>query len=141
MRSALRGKTISDVEVTNIALHGFWLLVDNRESFLPYGDFPWFRDATVGQIVNIERRGPDHLHWPDLDVDLTLDSIEHPNRYPLVSKARPNQRVQRTAAPVTSLAAASRLQAGRQGQERKERGNSRRKRPVGPTLRAARGRR
>jgi len=141
MRSAMRGKTISDVEVTNVALHGLWLLVDNREFFLPFGDFPWFRDATVGQIVNIERTGPDHLHWPDLDVDLTLDSIEHPDRYPLVSQARPSQRAQRTAAPVTSLEAASRLRADRQGQERKERGNSRRKRPAGPTDRAARGRR
>jgi hypothetical protein len=25
------------------------------------------------------------LHWPDLDVDLHVDSIEHPERYPLVA--------------------------------------------------------
>jgi hypothetical protein len=24
-----------------------------------------------------------HLHWVDLDVDLDLDSLEHPEHYPL----------------------------------------------------------
>jgi hypothetical protein len=91
MRSALHGTSISDVEVTNVAIHGFWLLVDNREFFLPYKQFPWFRHATIHQIVKIKRFGREHLHWPDLDVDLTVDSIEHPERYPLVSKAQPSR--------------------------------------------------
>jgi len=92
MRSALHGKSISGAEVTNVAIHGFWLLVDDREFFLPYDQFPWFRDATVAQIVKITRFGREHLRWPALDVDLTIDSIEHPERYPLVSKARPVRR-------------------------------------------------
>jgi hypothetical protein len=25
-----------------------------------------------------------HLYWPDLDVDLDIDSLEHPEDYPLV---------------------------------------------------------
>jgi hypothetical protein len=29
-----------------------------------------------------ERPQPQHLYWPDLDVDLSVDSIEHPERYP-----------------------------------------------------------
>ena len=86
MRSAPHGTGTSPVEVTNVAVHGLWLLVDGREFFLPYDEFPWFRNATVGQIVNIERFGPENLRWPDLDVDLTIDSIEHPERYPLVSR-------------------------------------------------------
>lgn len=32
--------------------------------------------------LTLERPAPDHLHWPELDVDLSLDSIEHPERYP-----------------------------------------------------------
>lgn len=100
MRSGLPGKSISDVEVTNVAIHGFWLLVDDRELFLPYDQFPWFREASVGQIVNVARLGPEHLHWPDLDVDLTIDSIEHPERYPLVSKARPARRTCQTTRTV-----------------------------------------
>ena len=60
--------------------------MDGRELYLPFEDFPWFKDATVAQIADIERPGREHLHWPALDVDLTLDSIEHPERYPLVSR-------------------------------------------------------
>ncbi len=35
----------SEVEVTNISRHGFWLLVRGKELFLPYKDFPWFQNA------------------------------------------------------------------------------------------------
>jgi hypothetical protein len=48
------------------------------------------------------------LHVPDLDVDLTVDSLEHPERYPRVSEARPNiglQRPGRTARLVRSRVA------------------------------------
>ncbi len=89
MKSATPGRSTFPVEVTNVAVHGLWLLVDDRELFLPYNEFPWFRDATVRQIVNVTRLGPENLHWPDLDVDLTIDSIEHPERYPLVSRVMP----------------------------------------------------
>jgi Protein of unknown function (DUF2442) len=80
------GATTSEAEVTNISRHGFWLLVDGRELFLPFDDFPWFRRAPVESILRLERPHPSHLYWPELDVDLSLDTIEHPERYPL--KAR-----------------------------------------------------
>ena len=81
------GTATSSPEVTNISRHGFWLLVDERELFLPFDEFPWFRGATVEQILEVERPQADHLRWPSLDVDLTVDSIEHPERYPLTSNA------------------------------------------------------
>jgi len=37
----------------------------------------------VKQISHVERLGADHMHWPELDIDLTLDMIDHPERYPL----------------------------------------------------------
>jgi hypothetical protein len=37
--------------------------------------------------MEVERPSPHHLYWPQLDVDLALDSIEAPDRYPLVSRA------------------------------------------------------
>ncbi|MBC7819442.1 MAG: DUF2442 domain-containing protein [Planctomycetaceae bacterium] len=46
-------------------------------------ELPWFADAAVRQILNVRRPSPDHLYWPDLDVDLSLESIEHPERFPL----------------------------------------------------------
>jgi len=78
--------TSREVEVSNISAHGFWVLVDDRELFLPYSEFPWFKDATVAAILDVERPQPHHLYWPTLDVDLTLDSIEHPEKYPLRAK-------------------------------------------------------
>jgi len=80
------GPAISEAEVTNISRHGLWLLIDGRELFLPFSDFPWFGQAPVEAILRVERPMRGHLHWPDLDVDLSLDSIEHPERYPLKSR-------------------------------------------------------
>jgi len=86
MKSIEPGETTSGVELTNVSPHGLWLLVDGGEHFLPFDDFPWFRDATIRQLSRIERPGPTHLRWPELDIDLTLDSIERPGRYPLASR-------------------------------------------------------
>jgi len=79
------GRTAS-VEVTNISSHGVWILTGDRELFMPFQDFPWFKDASVGKILNVEEPYPGHFYWPDLDVDLTTEIIEHPERFPL--KAR-----------------------------------------------------
>jgi hypothetical protein len=74
--------------VTNISRHGFWLLIDNRELFLSYDEFPWFRNAPVASIFHVEFPHADHLYWPELDVDLAVASIEQPDRYPLMAKER-----------------------------------------------------
>lgn len=87
MRSAKRGNVTSEVELVNVSIHGMWVLVDERELYLPFDDFPWFRDASIAALAEIERPGARHLHWPRLDVDLTLGAIEDPARYPLVSRA------------------------------------------------------
>jgi hypothetical protein len=96
-RSARRGKPISDVEVTNISAHGFWVLVGARELFLPFEQFPWFADAPVARILKVEQPGPDHLFWPDLDIDLSIESIEHPEQFPLVSRKRPKKALRPTS--------------------------------------------
>ena len=80
------GTGTSTAEATNISKHGFWLLLDGRQLFLSFDRFPWFKQATVDAILNLERPAPQHLRWPDLDVDLAVDSIEHPENYPLKSK-------------------------------------------------------
>ena len=87
MRSAEPGTSVSGVELSNVSQHGLWLLIDGSEHYLPFEAFPWFRDATIGQLSRIERPTKDHLYWPELDVDLSLDSIERPEDYPLVSRA------------------------------------------------------
>ena len=98
MKSAAPGPGTSPVEVTNVSPHGFWLFVGERELFVPFKDFPWFRDASVRAITNVQLPSPHHLYWPDLDVDLAVESIEHPERYPLVSRVQPDKRLHPTAA-------------------------------------------
>lgn len=79
------GTAISAPEVTHVSKHGLWLLRDDEELFLPFEQFPWFRQATIEQITHVEAPGPDHLYWPDLDIDLAVESIRHPEAFPLVS--------------------------------------------------------
>ena len=98
MKSAKLGKRTSPVEVTNVSVHGFWILVQDKERFLPFDQFPWFKDAAIGELVNVELQSAQHLYWPDLDVDLAVESIEFPDRFPLVSKVRSNKPLQRTHA-------------------------------------------
>jgi Protein of unknown function (DUF2442) len=97
MRSEPLGRHTSAIEVTNVSRHGFWILLGERELFLPFTEFPWFKQATVGQITNVEWPSLHHLYWPELDVDLAVDSIEHPERFPLVSRVETKAQMRRTA--------------------------------------------
>lgn len=86
MKSEIIGNDISKAEVLNVSPHGFWLFFAGREHFLDFDHFPWFRKATLEALFNVEVSHGDHLYWPKLDVDLNLDRIEHPEKYPLVAK-------------------------------------------------------
>lgn len=83
MSSLTHGTNTSDVEVTHISRNGIWLLANGQELFLPFQEFPWFQDASVGQIQNVTQPSVGHFYWPDLDIDLSEKSIQDPNRYPL----------------------------------------------------------
>jgi hypothetical protein len=86
MKSKTGGKSILEVEVTNISIHGFWILIGEKEYFLSFTDFPWFRDATIAEITDVTIVKKEHLFWEKLDIDLTLNMIENPENYPLISK-------------------------------------------------------
>ncbi|MGZ8195671.1 MAG: DUF2442 domain-containing protein [Methylosarcina sp.] len=86
MTSATLSTSISPVEVTNISRYGFWLLLGDEELFLPFSEFPWFRDASIGKILQVELPSSNHLYWPELDIDLSVESIRHPEQFPLVSQ-------------------------------------------------------
>ena len=80
------GIATSEVEVTNISKHGIWLLLGDEELFMPFEHFPWFKKATIEQILQVERPTSDHLYWPTLDVDLSVASVRDPSAFPLVSR-------------------------------------------------------
>lgn len=84
MKSQEPGTNISGVEVLNIGMHGIWLFLNGAEYFLPYKGYPWFANAKVSDILDVRLLNDNHLHWPSLDVDLSVKSLGNPDAYPLV---------------------------------------------------------
>ena len=75
-------KNTSEVEIQNISNNGIWLYVNGNEFFLPYIEYPWFKEAKVKEIYNFELLLDEDLHWSDLDIDLEIDSLCNPEKYP-----------------------------------------------------------
>ncbi len=88
MKSGPPGTSTFHSEITNIESAGFWLLVDGREYFVPFEDYPVFRSATLEQIFDVRRIGPGQYHWPSLDADVELNALEHPEHYPMIWRDR-----------------------------------------------------
>jgi hypothetical protein len=82
MTSSKRAESIL-VSVENITPFGIWLFVKGREYFLSYNEYPYFRDQTLKSIQAVQLLHGYHLYWPELDVDLEIDTIENPEKYPL----------------------------------------------------------
>ena len=85
MRSLKHGKDIL-VSVENITPLGIWLFVTDKEYFLSYKDYPYFKDQTLSSLQNVQLLHGYHLYWPELDVDLEIDNLENPEKYPLKSR-------------------------------------------------------
>lgn len=85
MKSETLGTDTLEVEVTQISKHGIWLLLHEKEHFLSFEDFPWFKDAPVSAVQNVELLNEHHLYWPGVDVDLAVESITQRDTFPLVS--------------------------------------------------------
>jgi len=86
MKSAGPGPSTSRVKASNVTADGFCLRLGDEELVVTFADFPWFRKATVAELREVERPAPDHLYWPALDIDLAVESIRYPERFPLVSR-------------------------------------------------------
>lgn len=83
----MQGTTISVAEVTHVSKHGFWVLLDSEELLVSFEHFPWFKNSTIDQLSDVQWPTPNHLYWPQLDADLSVESIRDPKSLPLVSKA------------------------------------------------------
>ncbi len=63
-----------------------WLASTQREYFVPFNDYPAFKAATVAQILNMKYLPPSQLSWEELDIDIELDALIHPEAFPLSYK-------------------------------------------------------
>jgi len=81
------GSVTLAAEVTHVSKHGLWLLLGDEELSVPFAEFPWLKQATIEQLSDVQRPTANHLYWPQLDVDLSVESLRNPAAFPLVSKA------------------------------------------------------
>ena len=85
MKLLKNGKNIS-ASVENITPFGIWLYVKGKEYYLNFQNFPYFKERSLKAVQNVKLLYSFHLYWPELDVDLEIDNLEHPENYPLTSK-------------------------------------------------------
>ncbi len=76
----------TSANVLMINSQGIMIQVKGHDYFLSYNRVPWMRDAAIKSVLNVQMCGPEAIEWPDLDVDLEVDSLRHPERYPLLIK-------------------------------------------------------
>lgn len=76
----------TSVSVLMINAQGIMLSVCGNDYFLSYNRIPWMRDASINNVLNVKMSGRNAIEWPDLNVDLEIDSLKHPERYPLIIK-------------------------------------------------------
>lgn len=90
MQTALKNNSAAtSASVLMINAQGIMLSVQGNDYFLSYNRIPWMQDAPIRNVLNVQMSGDEAIEWPDLDVDLEIDCLRHPERYPLVIKRNP----------------------------------------------------
>ena len=84
----------TSVSVLMINAQGIMISVAGQDFFLSYNRIPWMREASINDVLNIQMCGNEAIEWPNLDVDLEIDSLRHPERYPLLIKRNPSEYIQ-----------------------------------------------
>ena len=87
MQTDLRSNINStSASVLMINAQGIMISVLGQDFFISYNRIPWLQDAPIRSVLNVRMSGPEAIEWPELDVDLEIDSLRHPERYPLLIK-------------------------------------------------------
>ena len=86
MKFSRGGRSTFPVSVGALNRRGFWLRLGTRRVFVAYRASPWFRELTVRELARVRRPAPNHLRWPEFDIDLEVESIERPDEFPLVEE-------------------------------------------------------
>ncbi len=79
----------TSVSVLMINAQGIMLSVQGNDFFVSYNRMPWLKDARVSDVLNVRMSGRSAIEWEALGVDLEIESLKHPERYPLIMKRNP----------------------------------------------------
>lgn len=79
----------TSVSVLMINMQGIILTVLGQDYFISYNRVPWLRDARISDVLNVKMCGHSAIEWEALGIDLEIESLKHPERYPLIMKRNP----------------------------------------------------
>ena len=74
------------VSVLMINDKGIMLSVKGNDYFVSYNRIPGMKHACISDALDVKMSGRNSIEWTKLDVDLEIDSLKHPERYPLIMK-------------------------------------------------------
>ena len=66
-----------------VSQFGIWIYIENVEYFISFKEYPELRKHTIDEISNFYFDRQNNIHWEELDIDIELDSLKDPKRYPL----------------------------------------------------------
>lgn len=78
-----------NVEVTRVSSRGIWLKAHQQKFFLSYYDFPWFKNKSVQALLHVEEPLPGQFYWPELNLNLAMETLRAPHRHPPASARAP----------------------------------------------------
>lgn len=79
----------TSVSVLMINAQGIMLSVQGNDFFISYNRMPWLKEARVSDVLNVRMSGRSAIEWEALGVDIEIESLKHPERYPLIMKRTP----------------------------------------------------
>ena len=87
METTLKTNSLdTSVNVLMINDKGIMLSVKGNDYFISFNRIPWLKSASIMDALNVKMSGRNAIEWPTLDIDLEIDSLKHPERYPLIMK-------------------------------------------------------
>lgn len=83
------GTVTLGVEVADISATDSGFLVGDEGLAVPFLQFPRFKKAAMEQLADVRRPTEGRLDRPQLDVDLSVESVRKPDALPRVSAGQP----------------------------------------------------
>lgn len=88
-----RNTSLTSACVLMINSQGIMLSVQGNDYFLSYNRVPWLKNARICDVLNVSMCGRNAIAWETLGIDLEVESLKHPERYPLIMKNNPAENI------------------------------------------------